>query len=200
MATNAHFCPDRLERFLNEIVKLLQAEVLGRSSTSYQPQGASATVLIGQGEAALFHLDKSHLAVHTYFEANDKSLWGSFRCELELSTCGALPVRQVLGKISREYDFEVLMLDCKIRGFKRGQSGALELAATSSEMILEGMLESAAESAEQDHEQVFQIAGFSRVHEAKSTSGYHVALMAEGLEAAKRSQWERLLSASSPGS
>lgn len=186
--TNSHFCAERLECLLNDIVTLLRAEVLGQSSTHYEPQGASATVLIGQGDAALFHLDKSHLAVHTYFEASEQSSWGSFRCELELSTCGTLPVKELLARISQEFDFEVLILDCKVRGFNRNDKGVLELAMPLSAPALEPMSVT--------QEQCIQVDGFATVYEMSSKSDYHVTLMADGLEEPAKSEWSRLLSAS----
>ena len=188
-ATNSHFCADRLESLLNDIVALLQAEVLGQSSTHYEPEGASATVLIGQGDAALFHIDKSHLAVHTYFEASEQSSWGSFRCELELSTCGALPVKELLERISQEFDFEVLILDCKIRGFKRDDKGLLELAMPLSAPVSESIPESSV-----TFEQCIQVEGFAAVYEMSSKSDYQVTLMADGLDKSRKSEWSRLLS------
>ena len=190
--TNSHFCAERLECLLNDIVTLLRAEVLGQSSTHYEPQGASATVLIGQGDAALFHLDKSHLAVHTYFEASEQSSWGSFRCELELSTCGTLPVKELLERISQEFDFEVLILDCKVRGFNRNDKGLLELAMPLSAPALEPMSVT--------QEQCIQVDGFATVYEMSSKSDYHVTLMADGLEEPTKSEWSRLLSASADDS
>ena len=205
-ATNSHFCADRLESLLNDIVTLLQAEVLGQSSTHYEPEGASATVLIGQGDAALFHLDKSHLAVHTYFEASEQSSWGSFRCELELSTCGTLPVKELLERISQEFDFEVLMLDCKIRGFNRNDKGLLELAMPSStavsvqgsEPMLELISEQISEPRSEDWVECRQVEGFAVVDEIISKSDCHITLMADGLDKLRESEWSRLLSVS-PG-
>lgn len=191
-AINSHFCANRLEHLLRDIVKLLQAEVLGHSSAHYEPEGASATVLIGQGDAALFHLDKSHLAVHTYFEANDESSWGSFRCELELSTCGVLPVKELVERISLEFDFDVLIIDCKARGFKRDEKGTLELAT-----ILSGSTsELASKPTSEFREQCFQVGGFSIIYEDRSNSNHHIALMVDGLGEHKISEWERLLSVS----
>jgi len=187
-ATNSHFCAGRLECLLNDIATLLQAEILGQSSTHYEPEGASATVLIGQGDAALFHLDKSHLAIHTYFEASEQSSWGSFRCELELSTCGSLPVKEVLQRISLEFDFEVLILDCKVRGFKRDVEGLLELATPLSASVSEPISVAP--------EQCFQLSGFAAVYEMRSKSDCHVVLMADGLEESRKAEWARLLAVS----
>jgi S-adenosylmethionine/arginine decarboxylase-like enzyme len=197
-ATNSHFCADRLESLLNDIVTLLQAEVLGQSSTHYEPEGASATVLIGQGDAALFHLDKSHLAVHTYFEASEQSSWGSFRCELELSTCGILPVKELLERISQEFDFEVLMLDCKIRGFNRDDKGLLELAMPLSTPVSVQVSEPISEPGSVAWEQCSQVEGFAVVDEISSKSDCHVTLLADGLDGHRKSEWSRLLSVS-PG-
>jgi S-adenosylmethionine/arginine decarboxylase-like enzyme len=201
-ATNSHFCADRLERLLNDIVTLLQAEVLGQSSTHYEPEGASATVLIGQGDATLFHLDKSHLAVHTYFEASEQSSWGSFRCELELSTCGNLPVKELLERISQEFDFDVLLLDCKIRGFNRNEKGLLELAMPSSPPVSvpgsKPMSELVSDPRSVAWVECRQVEGFTVVDEIISESDCQVTLMADGLDKLRKSEWSRLLSVS-PG-
>ncbi len=190
-ATNAHFCANMLEYLLIDIVKLLQAEVLGHSSTHYQPEGASATVLIGQGDAAMFHLDKSHLAAHTYFEVNEDSSWGSFRCELELSTCGILPVKELLERISAEFEFEVLIIDCKVRGFRRNEKGNLELMAADSRQNTESTSMSTSEL----QQKCFQVSGFSTLYEARSKTDSHVVLIADSLPEPMKSEWERLLSA-----
>ncbi len=126
-----HFSAGHLEAMLQDISELLGAEVLSRSSVHFSPQGASAALIVGQlegqGNTTLFHLDKSHLACHTYFEQSEKSEWRSFRLELELSTCGDLPVEKVLARIAADYKFDIFLVDCQRRGFMRDRNGLLEL-------------------------------------------------------------------------
>ncbi len=170
----------RLQSLLLDITRLLKAQVLGYSSTSYHPQGASAAVLIGQGESALVHLDKSHLAVHTYFEMDELSPWGSFRCELELSTCGELPVEQLLRRVSREFEVELFFLDCRVRGITRDDAGRMKQAAYPLDF----------------GDNRLGLAGYSLICNEDSGSGVHAVLMADEMDQATRSEWIRLLGVS----
>lgn len=167
----------RLQALLLDISGLLSAQVLGYSSTSYHPQGASATLLIGQGESAIVHLDKSHLAVHTYFEKDALSPWGSFRCELELSTCGELPVEQLLERVTSELDFELFFLDCRVRGITRDDVGRMRQAAFPADFGENRLL----------------LDGYSVICREDSESGVHAVLMADEMDQANRSEWRRLL-------
>ena len=174
---DAKMTAKRLQTLLLDITGLLNAQVLGYSSTNYRPQGASAAVLIGQGESALVHLDKSHLAVHTYFEKDELSCWGSFRCELELSTCGQLPVEKLLERVSREFEFELFFLDYRVRGITRDTTGQMKQAAFHSD----------------SGENRLRLDGYSVISKEDSMSGVHTVLIADELDKAKRSEWDRLL-------
>ena len=94
-------------------------------------------------------------------------------------------IRRFLAHVS---NFEVLILDCKVRGFNRNDKGLLELAMPLSAPALEPMSVT--------QEQCIQVDGFATVYEMSSKSDYHVTLMADGLEEATKSEWSRLLSAS----
>ncbi len=174
---DAKMTAKRLQTLLLDITGLLNAQVLGYSSTNYHPQGASAAVLIGQGESALVHLDKSHLAVHTYFEKDELSCWGSFRCELEMSTCGELPLEKLLDRVSREFEFELFFLDYRVRGITRDNAGRMKQAAFQAD----------------DGENCLRLDGYSVISKEDSRSGVHTVLIAEELDKAKRSEWDRLL-------
>ncbi len=174
---NTKMTAKRLQTLLLDITGLLEAQVLGYSSTNYHPQGASAAVLIGQGESALVHLDKSHMAVHTYFEKDELSPWGSFRCELELSTCGELPVEKLLERVSREFEFELFFLDYKVRGITRDNVGRMKQAVCPADF----------------GENRLWLDGYSVISKEDSGSGVHAVLMADELDQAKRSEWDRLL-------
>jgi S-adenosylmethionine decarboxylase len=178
---NERMTAEGLQALLLDISGLLNAQVLGYSSTDYHPQGASATVLIGQGESALVHLDKSHLAVHTYFERDDLSSWGSFRCELELSTCGELPVEMLLERVSHEFQFELFFLDYRVRGIARDRAGRMIRAVSPMDCC----------------EEHFRIDGFTLAYWESYRSGVHAALMADGLAQTKRNEWHRILSGDS---
>jgi hypothetical protein len=121
---------------------------------------------------------------------------------LELSTCGILPVKELLERISQEFDFEVLMLDCKIRGFNRNDKGLLELAMPlSTSVSVQGselMSEVMSEPQSVAWVECRQVEGFAVVDEIISKSDCHVTLMAEGLDKLRKSEWSKLLSGS-PG-
>lgn len=174
---NTKMTAKRLQTLLLDITGLLKAEVLGYSSTNYHPQGASAALLIGQGESALVHLDKSHLAAHTYFEKDDLSSWGSFRCELELSTCGELPVGELLGRLSGELEFDLFFLDFKVRGITRDNVGRMKQAVFPADF----------------GECRLCLEGYSLISSEDSGSGGHAVLLADDLDQTKRSEWHRLL-------
>lgn len=191
---NARFSASRIETLLQDIAVLLDAKVLGISSTGYEPLGASAALLIGQaeagqpeieqeevtqeiigqGDATLLHLDKSHLAAHTYFEKDEASPWRSFRFELELSTCGDLPKAALLERLVQEFDFDMLMLDMKVRGFKRNCSGQLELASN-------------------ENAEGITLDRYALLVEQTSAVGSFVVLQANDLSTAKLDEWARLL-------
>ena len=174
---DAKMTAKRLQSLLLDIAGLLNAQVLGYSSTNYRPQGASAAVLIGQGESALVHLDKSHLAVHTYFEKDELSCWGSFRCELELSTCGELPVEKLLERVSSEFEFELFFLDYWVRGITRDTDGRMKQAAFPTDYS----------------GKCLRLDGYSVISKEDSMSGVHTVLIADELDNAKRSEWDQLL-------
>ncbi len=135
-----HFSASHLEFMLQRLAKLLGAEILSQSSVHFSPRGASAAFIVGQSNTTLFHLDKSHLACHTYFEQSDESEWQSFRLEIELSTCGDLPTEKILACISSDYNFDALLVDCQHRGFWRDRNGCLTLM-DSPDSFLEGDIE-----------------------------------------------------------
>ena len=81
------FCADRLSIFVSRLSQLIGTRILSVSSTSYKPYGASAALLVGQEQHFLAHLDASHIAAHSYFEASEQ--FGQFRLEIEISTCGS---------------------------------------------------------------------------------------------------------------
>ena len=91
---------DRLTKILCDVTEMIGAHVLNISKQDYDPQGASATLLISeknldedeiddscnlgrigsdQKQNIVGHLDKSHLTVHTYPEFHpDNAASGSF--------------------------------------------------------------------------------------------------------------------------
>ena len=101
---------DRLTKILCDVTEMIGANVLNISKQDYEPQGASATLLISeehrvsssidescnQGlrapekESIAGHLDKSHLTVHTYPEFHPDNAITTFRVDIDVSTCGKI--------------------------------------------------------------------------------------------------------------
>lgn len=72
----------RLTQILKDVAEIIGAQILNIAHQDYEPQGASVTMLISEGDnvppnmhgetpgplpdTVLAHLDKSHITVHTY--------------------------------------------------------------------------------------------------------------------------------------
>ncbi|HEX2242498.1 MAG TPA: S-adenosylmethionine decarboxylase, partial [Gammaproteobacteria bacterium] len=103
----------RLTQILNDVASIVGATVLNIASQDYHPKGASVTMLIAEhepvpeqlanedpessadglasgpmSEAVVAHLDKSHIAVHTYPESHPDKGVMTFRADIDVSTCG----------------------------------------------------------------------------------------------------------------
>jgi S-adenosylmethionine/arginine decarboxylase-like enzyme len=114
-----------LKGHLESLASLLDASVVSLSGALFEPYGASAAMLFGQQDSALAHLDKSHIAVHTYFESDRRSPWQVFRAEVEASTCGDLNLKPLLAEMIGFFPFDFLTLDYRVRGFARNATGEL---------------------------------------------------------------------------
>ncbi len=122
------FGAEALAQHLRDLARILNAEIVKMSRASFEPYGASAAVLIGQLNSGLAHLDKSHVAVHTYLEFSDSSEWQSFRAEIEVSTCGELPILPLVEAIRKLFAGDFFTLDFRTRGVARDSDGRLCLA------------------------------------------------------------------------
>ena len=88
------YSAERLTSILEEVARMIGANVLNVAKQDYDPQGASVTMLIAeehmevQPETVLAHLDKSHITVHTYPESHPDKGISTFRADIDVSTCG----------------------------------------------------------------------------------------------------------------
>ncbi len=121
----ARFQPATLKSHLESLAFLLDARVVSLSGALFEPYGASAAMLFGQQDSALAHLDKSHIAVHTYFESDERAPWGIFRAEMEASTCGEMSVKPLLQANLDFFGCDFLTLDYRVRGLARDAAGGL---------------------------------------------------------------------------
>jgi len=117
---------ERLTRILREVTDIIGASVLSMSSQDYDPMGASVTALIAEESVALAqvaHLDKSHVAAHTYPESHWLSGIATFRVDIDVSTCGMISPLKALNHLIRNFESEVVVADYRVRGFTRDVKG-----------------------------------------------------------------------------
>ena len=93
---NEQYNSERLTAILEELTGMIGAIVLNISRQDYEPQGASVTFLIAEesmaknrsGETVVGHMDKSHVAVHTYPEYHPETSIATFRVDIDVATRG----------------------------------------------------------------------------------------------------------------
>lgn len=118
---------ERLTNILLNVSDMIGAKVLDISRQDYEPQGASVTILVAEhsvsGNETLAHLDKSHIAVHTYPECHPISPLATFRVDIDVSTCGKISPLNTLNFLIESFDSDIITMDYRIRGFTRDISG-----------------------------------------------------------------------------
>lgn len=131
---------ERLTQILENVTQMVGAKILNIARQDYEPQGASVTMLIEEGsfvpdeaetreqpgplpDAIVAHLDKSHLAVHTYPESHPDDGISTFRIDIEVSTCGLISPLRALNYIIHCFDSDIVTLDYRVRGFTRDVDG-----------------------------------------------------------------------------
>lgn len=118
---------EKLRSIIEEVTSIVQARIVNISSQDYDPRGASVTVLINEGhhprDTELAHLDKSHIAAHTYPENNINTGIATFRVDIDVSTCGMISPLRALDFLIDSFDSDVVLMDYKVRGFTRDVNG-----------------------------------------------------------------------------
>jgi S-adenosylmethionine/arginine decarboxylase-like enzyme len=132
--THRLFDAPTLQQHLTHLARILNAQIVEVSTATFEPFGSSAAMLVGQLDSGLAHLDKSHLAIHTYFESDKRSRWQSFRAEVEVSTCGDLPVADLVAVSRALLAPDFLTLDCRVRGLQRDSAGNLKVAVADKQL------------------------------------------------------------------
>lgn len=120
----------KLRTILEEVSRIIQAKIVNLSTQDYDPRGASVTALINEGHHplrdrpfSLAHLDKSHLAAHTYPETNCRTGISTFRVDLDISTCGMISPLRALDYLIESFESDIVLMDYRVRGFTRDVSG-----------------------------------------------------------------------------
>ncbi len=122
---------ERLTNILLKVTDMIGATVLNISKQDYDPQGASVTLLVAEGdflpsksgETIVSHLDKSHVTVHTYPEFHPDNSIATFRVDIDVATCGEITPLHALNFLIASFDSDIITLDYKVRGFTRDIDG-----------------------------------------------------------------------------
>ncbi len=122
---------ERLTNILTTLTDMIGATVLNIAKQDYEPQGASVAVLISEGSmkpktsgrVQLAHLDKSHVAVHTYPEYHPETCLATFRVDIDVATCGEITPLSTLDYLISSFDSDIITMDYRVRGFTRDING-----------------------------------------------------------------------------
>jgi len=134
---------DRLVNILNDVARIIGANVLNIANQDYEPQGASVTMLVAENqiihdepikvennespgptpEDVVAHLDKSHITVHTYPESHPDRGISTFRADIDVSTCGQISPLKALNYLISSFEPDIAIIDYRVRGFTRDVRG-----------------------------------------------------------------------------
>lgn len=132
---------ERLTKILTDVANIIGANILNIAKQDYEPQGASVTMLISEGQmvptddtakhespgplpdTVVAHLDKSHITVHTYPESHPDDGISTFRADIDVSTCGHISPLKALNYLIHSFESDIMTIDYRIRGFTRDIQG-----------------------------------------------------------------------------
>ena len=124
---DARYSAATVATILEEVARIIDAEVLSISSRDYDPHGASAMVLVGDQpslqRSVAAHLTKSHLCAHTYPDWTDPKGICSFRVDIDIATCGTIVPLRALDYMFSRFASDVVVIDYTVRGFTRDEAG-----------------------------------------------------------------------------
>ncbi|MBU0927036.1 MAG: adenosylmethionine decarboxylase [Spirochaetes bacterium] len=123
----------RLEAIVEEVTRIINARLVQVSTQDYDPRGASVVALLNEdmpvaalqagAPAVVGHLDKSHIAIHTYPEYDQLSGLATFRVDVDIATCGMISPLSALHYLIESFESEVVIIDYRVRGFTRDSRG-----------------------------------------------------------------------------
>lgn len=130
---------ERLTRILTDVADIIGASILNIASQDYEPQGASVTMLISEEalepppnisinespgpDSVVGHLNKSHIAVHTYPESHPHRGVTTFRADIDVATCGHISPLKALNYLLNCFNPDIALMDYRVRGFTRDVKG-----------------------------------------------------------------------------
>lgn len=130
---------ERLTHILTEVSHIIGANILNIARQDYEPQGASVTMLISEEpvptatdnrespgplpDSVVGHLDKSHICVHTYPEADPYDGVCTFRADIDVATCGVISPLKALNYLLHSFESDIVTMDYRVRGFTRDVKG-----------------------------------------------------------------------------
>jgi S-adenosylmethionine decarboxylase len=131
---------ERLTQILTDVNAIIGAQILNIARQDYEPQGASVTMLISEGDdvpnlvgnqeepgptpdSVVAHLNKSHITVHTYPESHPHGGISTFRADIDVSTCGRISPLKALNYLIHSFESDIVIMDYRVRGFTRDISG-----------------------------------------------------------------------------
>jgi S-adenosylmethionine decarboxylase len=119
---------EKLRTICEEVTGIIEAKVVNISTQDYDPRGASVTLLINEGhnllpDGTVYHLDKSHIAVHTYPETDMETGISTFRVDINVSTCGKTSPLNALDMLITSFESDIVLMDYRVRGFTRDVKG-----------------------------------------------------------------------------
>ena len=126
---DTYYNATELAKILTEVAAIIDAKILSISEQDYDPEGASALVLLGDeshqsaGTAVAAHLDKSHLSAHTYPDSSDPEGVCSVRLDISVATCGNIVPLRALDHLLRSLSHDVVIVDYSVRGYTRDEKG-----------------------------------------------------------------------------
>ncbi len=101
----------------------VSATGLQTSAADSDPRAGSTEQGHVPGSFIVGHLDKSHIAIHTYPEYHHLTGLASFRVDIDISTCGMISPLSALNYLIESFDSEVVIIDYRVRGFTRDHKG-----------------------------------------------------------------------------
>lgn len=129
----------KLTEIMSEVTRIIGAYILNIAHQDYDPQGASVTLLIAEEpvekrplqtespgpmpDSVVAHLDKSHIAVHTYPESHPDNGICTFRADIDVSTCGLISPLKALNYLIHTFESDIVTVDYRVRGFTRDVNG-----------------------------------------------------------------------------